>query len=328
MIALALLTIFFVLLSLSSPDIVVIIGISLICLVLVLVLARRGMVGAAGVLLVTMLLLGALASVDFTEQAANSEAAYFLILPLLVAGLTLRPAHTWVALALALAGLGAALAQDPWAIVEPSIQMLLLNIVLLLVFTTLFGYFGGRATANALAEARAARVAAEAAAERLEQTNASLEQRVDERTAALQRALAEVEARAAEQERLLVENQQQREAIRDLGVPVLPVGKATLVMPLIGTFDSQRLALVHEQALSSIERAGAGNIILDITGVPLVDSQVAQGLIGVVRAARLLGSEAALVGIRPEVAQAIVGLGIELGGIRTYRDLESAMSAV
>jgi rsbT co-antagonist protein RsbR len=328
MIALALLAFFLILLSLSSPDLIVVIGISTIGLAVVLTLARRGMVTAGGVLLVAMLLLGTLVSVDFTRQATEGEAAYFLILPLLVAGLTLRPAYAWVVLALALAGLGASLALNPQAIENPPIQMLLLNIVLLLVFTTLLGYFGSRATANALAQARAARIAAEAAAERQEQANADLETRVQERTVALQRALTEVETRATEQARLLEENQQQREAIRDLSVPVLPVSAATLVMPLVGTLDSTRLALAQQQALSALEHSQARYLMLDITGVPLVDSQVAQGLIVVVQAARLLGTEVVLVGVRPEVAQAIVGLGIELPGIRTFRDLQSAIVGV
>jgi rsbT co-antagonist protein RsbR len=328
MIALALLAFFLILLSLSSPDLLVVVGIGLIGLAVVLALARRGTVTAAGVLLVAMLLLATLVSVDFTGQATEGEAAYFLILPLLVAGLTLRPVYAWVVLALALAGLGVSLALNPQAIENPPIQMLLLNIVLLLVFTTLLGYFGSRATANALAQARGARVAAEAAAERQEQANTDLEMRVQERTIALQRALTEVETRATEQARLLEENQQQREAIRDLSVPVLPVSAATLVMPLVGTLDTTRLALAQQQALNALEHSHARYLMLDITGVPLVDSQVAQGLIVVVQAARLLGAEVVLVGVRPEVAQAIVGLGIELPGIRTFRDLQSAIVGV
>jgi rsbT co-antagonist protein RsbR len=66
--------------------------------------------------------------------------------------------------------------------------------------------------------------------------------------------------------------------------------------------------------------------VLDITGVPIVDSQVAKGFLEVVQAARLLGSEAILVGIRPEVAQTVVGLGLDLRAIRTFSDLQSALA--
>ncbi len=159
----------------------------------------------------------------------------------------------------------------------------------------------------------------------LRQILGSLEQRVNDRTVDLQQALDEVEKRAHAQELLIEENRQQRETIREMSVPVLPVSSSTLVMPLVGALDTARLRLLQEQALRAIERAPIRTLILDITGVPLVDSQVAQGLMLVVQAARLLGTEVLLVGIRPEVAQAIVGLGVNLLGLRTYNDLQSAL---
>jgi rsbT co-antagonist protein RsbR len=159
----------------------------------------------------------------------------------------------------------------------------------------------------------------------LEHARAGLEAEVAARTADLRVALGEMEVRAAEQAQLLDELAQQREVIRDLSVPVLPVSTTTLVMPLVGALDSARLQLVQEQALRSIERSAARRLVLDITGVPLVDSQVAQGLLAVVQAARLLGTEAVLVGVRPEVAQTVVGLGLSLPGLRTYADLQTAM---
>jgi rsbT co-antagonist protein RsbR len=99
-------------------------------------------------------------------------------------------------------------------------------------------------------------------------------------------------------------------------------------LPLVGALDSERLALVQEQALRSIEQLSARYLILDITGVPIVDTAVAQGLIQVVQAARLLGSEVVLVGIRPEVAQAVVGLGIHLSDIATRSTLQSGIAYV
>jgi rsbT co-antagonist protein RsbR len=160
----------------------------------------------------------------------------------------------------------------------------------------------------------------------LRQTLESLEQRVADRTLDLQRALGEVEARAQTQAHLLAENERQRETIREMSVPVLPVMDSTLVMPLVGALDTERIHLLQEQALRAIERARARTLILDITGVPIVDSQVAQGLIMVVQSARLLGTGVLLVGIRPEVAQTIVGLGLSLEGLQTYSDLQSALS--
>lgn len=120
--------------------------------------------------------------------------------------------------------------------------------------------------------------------------------------------------------------QRQQEAIRELSVPVLPVSRDTLVMPLVGALDSARLLQVQEQALERLAATRARRLLLDITGVPVVDSHVAQGLIRVVQAARLLGAEVTLIGIRPEVAQSIVGLGINLNSIRTSSDLQSALA--
>ncbi len=162
-------------------------------------------------------------------------------------------------------------------------------------------------------------------AERVQQTQTDLERRVEGRTADLQTALTQLEDRSGAQARLLVEIEQQRDVIREMSVPVLPIADGTLVMPLIGALDTQRLQRVQEQALRSIETAGAQRLLLDITGVPVVDSQVAQGLIAVVQAARLLGAEVALVGIRPEVAQTIVGLGLDLEGVTTHRSLQAGL---
>ncbi len=161
----------------------------------------------------------------------------------------------------------------------------------------------------------------------LQAAHAGLEAQVAERTAALQSALAEVESRAAEQARLLGENEQQRATILEISVPVLPVSTDTLVMPLVGALDSGRLRQLHEQALRALEHSSARRLLLDITGVPVVDSQVAQGLIVTVQAGRLLGAEVMLIGIRPEVAQAIVGLGLNLSSIRTFSDLQTALQA-
>jgi rsbT co-antagonist protein RsbR len=145
-------------------------------------------------------------------------------------------------------------------------------------------------------------------------------------TEALSTALSDVEARAATQERLLLENSQQARVIRELSVPVLAISDQALIMPLVGSLDSARLLLLQEQALHTLEHANVQRLILDITGVPIVDTQVAQGLLAVVEAAGLLGVEVRLVGIRPEVAQTIVGLGLNLERMRTYRDLRTALA--
>jgi rsbT co-antagonist protein RsbR len=158
---------------------------------------------------------------------------------------------------------------------------------------------------------------------------------IQQRTSALesqhQRAdAARVEAEAA---RAAIAEQMetidaQRDVIREMSVPVLPLSQSALVLPLVGALDSERLALVQEQALHAIEQMSARFLILDITGVPIVDTAVAQGLVQVVQTARLLGSEVVLVGIRPEVAQAVVGLGIHLSDIVTRSTLQRGITYV
>lgn len=189
------------------------------------------------------------------------------------------------------------------------------------VLVALLGIFieSLRAQAGAAMEARRARE------RELEAMSRKLETTVRERTADLEIALGALEQRAAEAERLLEENQRQRGAIRALSVPVLPIDGRTLVMPLVGELDGQRLDDVQSQALEAVERVAARRLLLDITGVPLVDTHVAQSLIRTLMAARLLGAEVVLVGVRPEVAQAMVGLGIDLGTIPAFADLQSAL---
>jgi rsbT co-antagonist protein RsbR len=113
-----------------------------------------------------------------------------------------------------------------------------------------------------------------------------------------------------------------------MSVPIMLLDATTLVMPLVGALDSERIRLVQEQALQAIERSSARHLILDISAVPIVDTQVAQGLLRVVQAARLLGAEVVLVGVRPEVAQAVVWLGIQLDTMVTRSSLQSGIGYV
>jgi len=119
---------------------------------------------------------------------------------------------------------------------------------------------------------------------------------------------------------------EQRRTIAELQTPVVQVWEGILALPIVGSLDTARAQEMTEALLERIVATGAKRLLLDITGVPIVDTQVAQGLIGVVQAARLLGTEVLLVGIRPEVAQAIVSLGLSLPGLRTYTDLQSVLS--
>lgn len=160
----------------------------------------------------------------------------------------------------------------------------------------------------------------------LVEAQSGLEQQVAARTAELHNALSRVTEREAEQRALLAELAQQREAIRELSVPILPVARTALVMPLVGALDSTRLQQMREQALTAIEQRKARHLLIDLTGVPVVDTHVARGLLEVSHAARLLGAQVILIGIRPEVAQTLVSLGVDLRAMQTHQDLQTALA--
>jgi two-component system, NtrC family, sensor kinase len=170
-----------------------------------------------------------------------------------------------------------------------------------------------------------------ALAQSFNQMATAIEQRTQElqtQYALANAAQVEAEAARAEVTAQLTTITEQRNVIRDMSVPILPLTASALVMPLVGALDSARLQLVQAQALRAIEQSSARYLLLDVTGVPLVDSHVAQGLIHTIQAVRLLGATVVIVGIRPEVAQTIVGLGIHLDGVTTRSTLQSGITYV
>jgi len=117
----------------------------------------------------------------------------------------------------------------------------------------------------------------------------------------------------------------QTDEIAEISTPVIRVWEGILALPIIGTLDSSRTQVVMESLLSQIVETGSEITILDISGVPAVDSLVAQHLIKTVSATRLMGAECIISGVRPEIAQTIVHLGIDLSGIITKASLASAL---
>lgn len=117
----------------------------------------------------------------------------------------------------------------------------------------------------------------------------------------------------------------QTDEIAEISTPVIRLWDNILALPIIGTLDSQRTQVVMESLLTQIVETGSSIAILDISGVPAVDSLVAQHLIKTVSATRLMGAECIISGIRPEIAQTVVHLGIDLSGIVTKATLASAL---
>jgi rsbT co-antagonist protein RsbR len=117
---------------------------------------------------------------------------------------------------------------------------------------------------------------------------------------------------------------QQRELL-ELSTPVVALWEGILGVPLIGTLDSERTQVIMENLLQRIVDTGASIAIIDITGVPTVDTLVAQHLLKTVSAARLMGAECIISGIRPQIAQTIVHLGVDLGNVVTKATLADAL---
>lgn len=118
---------------------------------------------------------------------------------------------------------------------------------------------------------------------------------------------------------------QQQADLLELSSPVSKVWDNVLILPVIGTLDSQRTQIMMENLLKKIVETGCTISILDITGVPTVDTQVANHLLKTVTSARLLGTECIISGISPAIAQTIVHLGIDLSSIKTKATLQDAM---
>lgn len=139
---------------------------------------------------------------------------------------------------------------------------------------------------------------------------------------ATQRIQAENE-RASLQEQVITI---QATALAELSTPLIPVSESTLVMPLIGAVDSRRVQQMMGALLSGVAESRARSVILDITGVPIVDTQVADAIFRAAQAVKLLGAQVILTGIRPEVAQTLVGLGIELNTLITRGRLQDGIA--
>ncbi|QRV29809.1 STAS domain-containing protein [Streptomyces californicus] len=135
-------------------------------------------------------------------------------------------------------------------------------------------------------------------------------------------ALLTIEAYTRTREQII---SSQASQLMELSTPVVKLWDGVIAVPLVGTLDSARTQVVMEKLLQALVDTGSEQAIIDITGVPAVDTQVAQHLLKTVVAARLMGAECTISGIRPQIAQTIVALGIEFGDIVTKASLADAL---
>lgn len=192
--------------------------------------------------------------------------------------------------------------------------------VVIVILIAFLDQFGG-SLRSALSETQARE-------RELDAIRAGLETTVAARTASLQTALDEVAQRETRLATTLAELRTSQDTIRELSAPVIPVLPGVLVVPLIGAIDSARAVVLTENVLQSIENRQTRAIIFDVTGVPIIDTHVAQVMFRTATAAQLLGARVLLVGIRPEVAQTMVALNIHLGAITAFPDLQNAIESL
>jgi rsbT co-antagonist protein RsbR len=125
-----------------------------------------------------------------------------------------------------------------------------------------------------------------------------------------------------ERERVI---RQQQEAIRELSTPVLQVRERLLILPIIGVLDGQRARQLTEQLLRGIRTNRARVVVIDITGVPAIDSTVANHLVQTVDASRLMGASVIITGLSSEIAQTLVTLGVDLSKVNAVGDLQGGI---
>ena len=288
-------------------------------------LARSGRVTLGALLIITTSILGNLTIVATDPNAPSLP--FFLIVATLLSTVLLPPALIWAVLLLCAGG-----AFLTTALFAPELRSshiwneAKINSTVLMGTVAVIGYLSARGVRVALGQAQAAREEAERTSQLLATANATLELRVEERTAAL-RAIADQHRAVAEDLQASLRAQAElNRIVAELSVPIIPVSGDTLVVPLVGAIDSDRAERALSGVLARVERGDARTIILDITGVAVVDRRVATMLLQLAAAARLMGTVTILAGIRPEVAQTLVQLGVDLSGIRTIATLQESLT--
>jgi rsbT co-antagonist protein RsbR len=283
-------------------------------LVVAVVVLRRGQFSAAVALVVISSILFAALNMIPTGLEGSRAVFTALAIPITLAGLLggrLILAFASILTIILVVGLAVLSSIAPTLVgysrqtYDPRLTSVV-YIVVAIVLTVLIDRFG-RALHTALAQARARE-------HELDTLRLSLEQQITERTATLQATVDQLSASQA--------------TITLLGAPVLPVLPGVLVAPLIGLFDSARAAALSQKILAAIASQRAETVIFDITGVAVVDQRTIVELLQLAGAVRLLGAEPLIVGVRPEVAIALVAQEIDLMKQRFYPDLQEAVQVL
>ncbi len=259
-------------------------------------------------------------------QGIETGSVLFYLLTVLLAGITENRLAQWGALLLSLVayvGIGIAHTQGYLTVTDVDPNPLVrwtFNLTLSIIMAILLQGFLHRQLRDALHKTR------EYIAQ-LAETNSQLSQEIEERQQAESEQARLLEEQAALQQEVI---EAQRETLKELSTPIIPLmdvpgSGAIIAMPLIGSIDTLRARDITRSLLEGISDHHASVVILDITGVPVVDSGVAGHLNKTIQAARLKGARVIVTGISDAVAEAIVELGINWQNIETLRDLQTGL---
>jgi len=268
-----------------------------------LLLARRGSATVGGWLLALGLSAAILGSALVTGALVS---LYYLVIVVMVAGVVLRPLHVWWVLLINLAGMALLLlvpSNIPQA--DATAWLSLVGAGLLLVFVAFVAYLGG------------------SSAERALQTSLENAQRAAEAQA---RAEAQAHALETQAQALAEAEQRQRDLVATLETPTVALAEGVLLAPIVGTLDSTRAQRFTARLLHDVADQHARLVVMDIAGVGIVDTAVAQAIIRTVQAVRLLGSVVVLTGIAPTVATTLTHLGVDLAGVQTARSPQMVLA--
>ncbi|NJN16843.1 MAG: STAS domain-containing protein [Oscillochloris sp.] len=282
------------------------------------VMARYGIIRPAAYLITWTPWLGIIIIIVTTP---NPTAIFFLSIPVLLASIVLSSLQTLPVTVLGLLITLFMISRD--VVVEDGNFA---SAIFFVVTISALAYLGAWSVERALQIAREASQALQGANQALHDANSDLENRVAQRTGDLQQALQSLLKRETELHQTLADLRSSQETIRELSAPILPISAGVLVAPLIGALDSSRMMVFMSNLLRAAEHEGARYLIIDVTGIPVIDTQVAQVLIQAAQALKLIGTQVIITGIRPEVAQTLVGLGVNLGEIITRGTLQSGIT--
>lgn len=306
LLALIVLAIVFIPVVLFGPTPALSVGIIVVCVASfagMLVLARRGRVTLAGWLFA--LVVTAAVTVNLV-MGGTLDASFFLVLGILTASLVLPPGQIWWVLLTTLGSTGAVALLRPGVVGNVEYLITLIFAALLQVASAVLSALGAQAIEQALHTAEA---------------NAR------EATLAQVQATAQAKDLAAQAEALRRAEGQLHSLVATLETPTVALADGVLLAPLIGTIDTRRAQNLTERLLRDVAAQRVRLLVLELGGVTLIDTAVAQTLVQIAQAVRLLGCRVVLTGVAPAVAITLTHLGADLGGVETARSPQEVLAA-